>query len=184
MTEGEKTQFTTEQVTKIEELLDYSAVPEILAKGKQTEIEVPDYDLGRSLVKGKKPILKRKIDELLETGGKLNAKKCRFIVADFTQLADPKEVLEALLKKIPKIHDPRLVHRGDKTFSDFYPGKVVVLLGVDAIPITANVFDMRNVAKHAPTVFIHKPFPKFTSDINKYVFGSLGDYSFGKCILT
>lgn len=165
---------------KIEKDLYLSGIVGSLAAGKAIQIEVQDYDLGRALIDKESSILKRKIDDYIQTlDNKLNASACKLVVLDFTGGGKPEQIIKDFFKQHPKMRDPRLINYGGKRFNDFYPGQVAVLFGVDNISKESNVFDMRNIAKHAPTVFVHKKISNANS-LNRHVFSSIGDYGTGE----
>lgn len=150
-----------------------------LYAGHSVDVVVPNNDTGRALVEGDEAILKQLCDQMLKSWGQgtLKAGEVKFIVGDFTKFEDPRKIVEGILSQLPKIKDLGGIEYGKK-FSDFYPGTIIGLVGVDRIPHTADVDGLNIIAKYSPSVFIHRPITDYGS-LNRSVFSAMGAYGSG-----
>lgn len=149
------TEENSPQITK-----NLSLVIAELSNASSACITVPNFDFGRQLVQGGgngAGLLKKAIDDLIsnDSWGKLKG-SVNFQVIDFTKFKDPDILLSEALSSIPKLEDVNQISRVPRHFNDFYPGKVMVVIGPEMIPNTAKLDGFRRMAKYAPTVYIQK----------------------------
>ena len=152
---GKEIHFTTKEREQIERNL---ATPiQVLWAGSCGEIYVPDYDFGRALVSGDDSLLKTAIEEKSRDWGvgKLKSDRVEFQILDFTRFRQPETVLDEAMSEIPNIRKVNSTIEG-RDFNDFYPGKIMVIIGAGTIPQQANAFDLNVIARTAPTIFIRK----------------------------
>ena len=174
---GKEKHFTQEERVQVERNL--MTPIQALYGGSCVEIVVPDFDFGRAMVEGENSLLKTAIDERSRSWGvgRLKSDSAQFQVVDFTKFRDPKVVLREAMDQIPKIRrvDPTMEGR---SFNDFYPGKVMVIIGAEDIPQDVDVFDLNVIAKRAPTAFVRREVT-VTERLNPHVLRAIGEYSKG-----
>jgi hypothetical protein len=109
--------------------------------------------------------------------GRLKSGNAQFQILDFTKFVDPKTVLAEAMSQIPRISEVDPTIAGE-SFSDFYPGKIMAIIGVENIPPEINAIDLNIIAKRAPTVFIKKEGVRFEK-MSPGVRGAIGAFSDG-----
>ncbi len=146
--------------------------------GASIAIDAPNIEVGRALVEGEAPILKVALDELTKAWGEgpLKGQESRIVVGDFTNLTtSPEQVIASLTEQLPAIDSPAVSAR-TRSFSDYHPGVVLALLGVDSISLNVDVSPLEGIAKRTPAVFISTGRKNF-SQLNPNVKKAVGDYA-------
>ena len=74
--------------------------------------------------------MKQWVDELSRINGinKLGSDSVNFQIVDFTKFGDPNILWRTAMSQIPEIEKVNISQKG-KGFNDFYPGKVMVIIG-------------------------------------------------------
>lgn len=152
---SEGIQITEENTPQIKDSLRMPI--QALYGGSSVNIVVPNFDFARQLVGGADPPMKQWIDELSKAYGinKLCSDSVNFQIIDFTKFDDPKVLWETAIAQIPEIENVNISQKG-KGFNDFYPGKVMVIIGPENIPDNVQLAGLGKVSKLAPTMFIQR----------------------------
>lgn len=101
--------------------------------------------------------MKQWVDELSRINGinKLGSDSVNFQIVDFTKFGDPNILWRTAMSQIPEIEKVNISQKG-KGFNDFYPGKVMVIIGPQNIPDNVQLDGFGRVSKLAPTIFIQR----------------------------
>jgi hypothetical protein len=150
---GLELHFTSDEREKIE--YNLRDVIQVLWAASCVEVEVPDYDIGRALVSGDSSLLKIAIDTRTKQWGigNLKSNTVQFQIVDFSRLRPPEIVLREAMSEIPNIVNVNSTLQG-YDFSDFYPGKIIAIIGAETIPKGVNADALVTMARRAPLVII------------------------------
>ncbi len=152
---NEGIQITEENTPQIKDSLRMPI--QVLYGGSSVNIVVPNFDFARQLVGGANPPMKQWVDELSRINGinKLGSDSVNFQIVDFTKFGDPNILWRTAMSQIPEIEKVNISQKG-KGFNDFYPGKVMVIIGPQNIPDNVQLDGFGRVSKLAPTIFIQR----------------------------